>query len=59
MTKRNKLEEWVIKETHCGEDRMYLPLPQKLFEQWENMNYVQWVDNGDGTYTLIPREDYR
>lgn len=59
MTKRKKLEEWVIKETQCGEDSMYLPLPKNLYEQWKDMNYVEWVDNDDGSYTLIPRENYR
>ncbi len=34
----------------------HLRLPLELENEWENMSYVTWHDNGDGTYTLTPME---
>lgn len=34
-----------------------LRLPLELEESWDEYKYVQWIDNGDGTYTLIPRKE--
>jgi len=36
-------------------DEITLPLPLEFEEEWEDFQFVDWKDNGDGTYTLIPR----
>lgn len=34
-----------------------LRLPLELEHEWAAFRYVDWYDNGDGSYTLTPRRD--
>ena len=54
------LHKWTItleEDKETGD--LYLPLPDDLLLQmnWSEGTELQWIDNKDGTFTLINKEE--
>lgn len=52
MRQGPEYHQWVSRDDKNG---AFLWLPLELENEWQYFNVVTWIDNGDGTYTLIPR----
>ena len=53
----NTLKQWTVTVEQDGED-LVLPLPQELLDQvgWSTGDTLEWVDNHDGSYSLVKKE---
>lgn len=57
MRQGNEFRQWVDRRP-LNDDLTKLRLPMELEDQWGDYLTVTWIDNGDGTYTLIPSKDW-
>jgi len=61
MRQGNVFSQWVnryheIADGRQGNNDAWLRVPWELQEEWSKYKTVDWVDNRDGTFTLIPKE---
>ncbi len=54
MRQGNEFHQWVSRDRKEG---AFLWLPLELEDEWKDFNVVCWIDNKDGTYTLVPRKE--
>lgn len=55
MRQGNEFGQWVDRDGEHG--RVRLRLPMELEDEWQDYKTVKWIDNRDGTYTLIPSKE--
>ena len=54
MTQKNSSENvWTVKLEHDKEN-LILPFPKDMLEEldWKEGDVLQWIDNGNGTFSL-------
>ena len=57
MEHKNSNDTWTVEIEWDGEDAI-LPLPQEVIDHLDAKegDVLQWIDNGDGTWSLTKRQ---
>jgi antitoxin component of MazEF toxin-antitoxin module len=53
MEHKNSSDTWTVHVEQDGDD-IILPLPKEMLEEldWQEGDVLEWVDNGNGTFSL-------